>query len=358
MDRALVDIIGENWQKLHLSPLVVPEDYKSGIKPVLPKKAIGIEVEVENVRRAAFDQNMWGTKEDGSLRNNGIEFVSCPLAGKQIEIAVRHLFSVLPIGADFSERTSIHVHLNMRDSLVKDLLNLLLLYISFEKCLYRFAGEYRYRNIFCVPLQETQLPIILSNFIANGDLLSLIKQWQKYSGLNLLPLIPFGTVEFRQMHGHRDPDLLLNWINIIFRMFKYSKKYSFDELFNYIRTLNSTSKYEEFLTVVFEKEAELINFPKLKQAMEPGVSTIKMVSKPSMFVQQLISQIDNNSELLKSLGISVKSTLKEPSSLKTEFKPGFWDVYNFAQGQVERQPFFIQIDDGQAVEFNIPPLER
>ena len=159
------------------------------------------------------------------------------------------------------------------------LLNILLLYLVFEKLMYKFAGPTRYKNIFCIPIQETKLPIAVANFLVHGEVSSLIREWQKYSGLNLAPVRGFGTVEYRHMMGHRDPIYLLKWINILMRIHKYARKSDFMILFNRIRTLNTTSLYEEFLVDVFKGEAKLLLSEDLKNDMELGVSTVKSIAR-------------------------------------------------------------------------------
>lgn len=307
------------WPALRKGDWRRPESHLKlpNVELVDNKRKIGIEVEVENIRHATeHDRGVWYTKEDGSLRNSGCEYITIPILGDDVLYAVDHLFQVLPKNADFSDRTSIHVHVNMRDFTKEHLLNLVLLYIVFERLLYRFAGPARYRNIFCVPVQETKLPIALMNFITNGNVSSLIREWHKYSGMNLLPIKTQGTIEFRHMEGNRDTLRVLNWINLLLAMFKYAKEISFNELFNRINRLNNNSYYEEFVRVVFKDQAALLIISNIKYFMEQGVSTVKEISLPSPFLINLMSGINNNSDLLLSLGISDK--VKIPTQTTAE----------------------------------------
>lgn len=269
------------------------------------KSYIGIEVEVENIRKW-FDYNreIWNIKEDGSLRNNGREFVSVPIRGSGIQYAIENLFTTLPAEVDFSERTSIHVHFNVRAKTVEELFNIVVLYIVFEKLLYNFAGAHRYGNIFCVPLQETRLPTVLSNFLQSMEPRVLVQGWSKYSGLNLLPVNRFGTIEYRHMMGHRNAVKLMQWINIIFRMHRYAQRITFMELYNQIKVLNSDSLYGAFLMSVFDEDAQLLMGRDLQQEMENGVSTVKGITLPSPFQQQLQKDLSYESPLFTSLGIT------------------------------------------------------
>lgn len=95
---------------------------------------VGIEIEVENITQQVIPLAYWDAKSDGSLRNNGIELVSVPLQIKQVQLALEHVFDVLNQNnkPDFSNRTSIHIHVNCRDLTQDQLYNFILLYAIFE----------------------------------------------------------------------------------------------------------------------------------------------------------------------------------------------------------------------------------
>jgi len=330
----LVKDYGGRWNDL--ARLSYPfEDYMKAIpvasyKPfemVRPRLKIGIEVEVEKVAHhlgVNMANEMWMTREDGSLRQGGIEFVSIPIADQQIPWAIHYLFDqYLPKDADFSARTSIHVHVNVRNWSCKEILNLILLYIVFERLLYRFAGPQRYQNIFCVPIRETKLPIVLSNYLANGNFQGLLESWTKYSGLNLVPIRKFGTVEYRHMRGHRNTEYLLNWINVIQQLHKTACNVDFIELFDEIKMLNTTSSYEQFLMNTFKDQSVfLLGKCSLQREMEYGVSIVKSIQPPSQFIKKLLNDISNESDLLQSLKIIDKQTKKDINY----YAPGVWDV--------------------------------
>lgn len=311
------------WKSLQPIPKIeLPE---SPIPLVSTNTKIGVEVEVENIRGPIrYDSGFWVIKEDGSLRNHGYEFMSYPIEGNEIAYAINNLFNALPDAADFSERTSIHVHVNVRNFTVQRLLNVVLLYLVFEKTLYRFAGPYRYKNIFCVPIQETRIPVTIQNYLIRFRLNEFIHEWNKYSGLNLLPVKQFGTIEYRMMYGHREQDYLLRWINILLAIHTTAKEYQFMELFNMIQQLNSNSLYGDFLQLVFKEQSACLMGPNLKDEMETGVATVKLISLPSSFHKMLIEKLSNDSDLLRTLGITTELTTKEGMKIP---EPGIYDAY-------------------------------
>ena len=126
----------------------------------------GIEVEIEQVPSLdlvgvkTINDNryhIWNNVEDGSLRNNGREFVSIPMLGSDAEYCLNLLKTHLEknprtMGYEFTSRTSVHVHVNAQDMTPAQVRTLLLAYIVVEPLLYKFCSGRRHKNIFCVPV--------------------------------------------------------------------------------------------------------------------------------------------------------------------------------------------------------------
>ena len=223
---------------------------------------VGIEIEVENIKSEIPIKAYWSVKNDNSLRNNGVELVSNPLAIKQVEGALKHVFSALSTynEPDFSNRTSIHIHLNCRDLTQDQVWNLVTLYALFEKHFYKFAGNKRLNSIFCVPLFRTNQLTHLE-----GCLYHFEKKWHKYNGLNILPLFDhdgqrgYGTIEFRHLYGTNDIHEILDWINDIMCLRVAAMTMSREELTEMIKTLNTTSKYFGLYAQVFRKGRQILS---------------------------------------------------------------------------------------------------
>src|SRR6266849_8881837 len=78
---------------------------------------VGIEVEMEdtlNKFSSGLYEHLWTFRADGSLRNNGLEAVSIPLKGEWIKRGLKTLFDCIK-NIHFSPRTSIHIHLDVRE---------------------------------------------------------------------------------------------------------------------------------------------------------------------------------------------------------------------------------------------------
>lgn len=185
---------------------------------------VGIECEIEDVYLNSFHiPSNWRVEEDGSLRNNGVEFISMPLTCQEASEAFRALHKTIKYRGNndpFSERTSIHVHLNCFNMEPKQVRTLLLIYAIWEPIFFQMVHPRRMENIHCVPLFDTVIPQFY-----NKSLEVLIDKWGKYSAINLLPLKEYGTVEFRHMHGHNDPMLFDQWLHAIENLWKFSMKW-------------------------------------------------------------------------------------------------------------------------------------
>ena len=265
-----------------------------------PKLLVGVEVEVENVQ--SIDPGLllcfWDMTEDGSLRNNGREFRTwaCPLL--YVEPALRQLFYGLNHDVDFSKRCSIHVHIDVRQLTLSQLVGMMLTYTAVENLLFRFASLERRRNIFCVPVTETRL---LTNTWADpiNMLMGINQIWQKYSALNMLPIQKFGTIEFRQMPGTANVKQLLIWIDLLSRLRVYAYKTPLKTIIETISSLNTSSRYRQFVESVFEELTVFLDTTSLLQEMEKPVSIVKNSTVTNLFHQWVANSKTKDSSFNK-----------------------------------------------------------
>lgn len=246
---------------------------------------VGIEVEVENVQTFNQVSPYWTITEDGSLRNSGREFVSIPIKAYRAEQALNVLFkNTINKDVEFTERTSIHVHMNIRTLTIAQLEALVLTYMVFEKSLFSFAGEDRYNNIFCVPLVETDIGKHLNALIQRKH--PHVK-WQKYTSLNLLPIMEKGTVEFRHLGGTGDIARIITWINLILSLKKFALQKPPSYIWSRIESLNTTSEYKMFGDEVFGELIHLLWNDSFNTNVSECVSYIKLHCIENPFKQEL-----------------------------------------------------------------------
>lgn len=200
---------------------------------------VGIEVELEGLPRPyyAYQEEgrldpYWNSVEDGSLRRSsrghGVEFVfNTPMFGKDVvdalEVLHREVGDAVP-----SPRTSVHVHLDVRDMDFNQLVKLLCVYLVIEPIFFHQVDPSRKNNPYCVPLRSCRRYIKnlargLSG-TSNGNFISSIAQHSgyKYTALNVLPITSQGSIEFRHKEGTTDVPELLRWINMILSLKKYA----------------------------------------------------------------------------------------------------------------------------------------
>lgn len=258
--------------------LCVPARTKECDTIIKSSRAVGIEVEVENlVNFEGLRSTVWRTTEDGSLRNGGVEFVSKPTPANLVKLALNDLYTALKQNCSFSMRTSIHVHVNAQDMTRDQIKGLIALYTLCEQSLYRFIGRGRDRNIFCLPLYSST---ILISGEANFD--RNMRRWNKYFGFNILPLQQYGTVEFRHMAGTIKADQVEQWIDIVTRLVDFCANMDYTKFMQDLPTL-SFSDFYEVVTSIFGKlsplqfrESEFKEALKLVKASAPPSSASRL----------------------------------------------------------------------------------
>jgi hypothetical protein len=211
---------------------------------------MGLELEIENFR---YDTPVYATRheEDGSLRNNGCEVITSPIRHKYLRSLLDKVVKTHRLTEDnYSDRTSVHVHVNVQDMTEPQLATLFLTYQSVERLLFSFVGEERENNIFCVPLYQAG---IATGFVSETptEFLRGLRRWQKYTAFNVIPVSEQGTVEFRHLYGTCDVDTICNWLNLIACLFKYSTSVSYEDAKKRIMRLNTESNYEQYVVSIF-----------------------------------------------------------------------------------------------------------
>lgn len=250
------------------------------IKMAAPMFLFGMEVEVENVPDPVIrcqKQPYWIITTDNSLRDYGFEFITPPLRADQFEGALKQLNYSLPNNCRFTPRTSVHVHMNVRDLNIEQINSLILIYTVIEGVLFNWVGT-RKDNVFCIPIIDTDYVQNYITFV--NDPRDMVESWNKYTAFNMQPVCTKGTVEFRHMYGTANVNVLLKWINILSKLKQFAKKYTLMQVKSTILELNSNSQYEMFIDDVFEDYAEELKrtTPNLQESMQHEVSYAKLAT--------------------------------------------------------------------------------
>jgi Putative amidoligase enzyme len=259
----------------------------------LPKTYVGLEYEWENTSKFPYQtythnttlnaiatavKSYFAFHVDGSLRENGMEFTFRePYAGTRILAAIDAMDDAArAFSFTASYRTSLHVHLDLSElAYPKDAHRVAALYALVEPLLYKFVGQNRDGCNYCIPwyanphhylryaavLKPFQKGFTEDRFtndlgIKLGSELNANKAHHKYSGMNMMSMGQFGTVEFRQAPVNMQKEKILAWINILMRIKKYvmDSQWEPEQLYSQVKIWGPT----EFIQRVFLTEANFL----------------------------------------------------------------------------------------------------
>jgi hypothetical protein len=179
----------------------------------------GLELEVEEARvPSEVSTTLWTTVHDGSLRDNGVEFLSRrPMTRAEVERSVP-IFYEWRDRYNFQDniRTSTHVHVNVLGKTAEQVAAICAVYTLVEPLLFRYCGRLREENIYCVPWYRATQELESVRHLHKGEILTHMAC--KYSALFLEPLIRFGTLEFRHAPIFQTAGELLTWVDICERI--------------------------------------------------------------------------------------------------------------------------------------------
>jgi hypothetical protein len=208
------------------------------------KGAVGIEVEVEGnkfpkppgcegsytpVKMPGW--KFWSYVHDGSLRgkDNAEYVLTKPIEFSQVVDAVNELFTKLnEFGSvlDDSNRTSVHVHLNCQDFHFNRLAALMALHFTFEEVLTQWCGEHRVGNLFCLRSRDASAIISHIRKFLRSDGRYEFGEGMHYAGFNASALRKHGSVEIRTLRGVNDPQVIIDWVETLQRLYELSASYT------------------------------------------------------------------------------------------------------------------------------------
>jgi len=268
--------------------------YSPDARWVLPKSMIGLEFEYEGVHDVPliFEGNQllkssWTTHKDDSLKDNGTEFIfASPMFGADAYNAIQGLMEgARKLQWKCSVRAGIHVHLDVRDLELSQLIGFIILYTIVEPILFQWIGDNRENFIFCIPFYKADESLLETCKLVKSALqdekyqsnltYGVSKKFNRYSALNLQALSKFGSVEFRHMRTTHDFPRVIDWINMIQSLKAATFKLPTSDG-AIIKTAKSTPSHE-FLKYVFGNElaAKLWTADAPRLMHEVGIPTAK-----------------------------------------------------------------------------------
>jgi hypothetical protein len=287
-----------NMKVSDLFPISRP-DRRDGANRFLPpaefpyNNRVGIEIEVEGINgNAGYDDHGdytpqweeirrgWLSKEDGSLRNGGIEYIT--LIGIRAGEALAHLkgldkFIQEQRNSKFSFRCGLHIHLDVSEHTLEELYKVCVVYSVLEDLLFLVSGGRR-ENKFCVAVLDSYT--IVPKVIHYGHekkwdhLEATLAEGTKYMAMNLLPIRQFGSIEFRHHYGTSDPDQIRRWMTILSDVVEGSRSLKVEELEAALIEVNTTSEYEKLVKYLLPHSYKEFTGD-LKDHLYQGVAFVK-----------------------------------------------------------------------------------
>lgn len=199
----------------------------------IPDQHVGVEIELEGQSRKEMNAHedrgapFWAAHEDGSLRE-GIEYtLNQPLMGTALREAINYFFDNFT-KFTASPRTSIHVHMNMRqdNETVEGLRNMVVLYYMYEDAFFQIADENRKWSSYCNAFEDNP-PALLEAVVDPTMSIEALQltlaqsartNVNRYYGLNLNALSKYGTIEFRHFPLVDNRERLIDWLKLIMEL--------------------------------------------------------------------------------------------------------------------------------------------
>jgi hypothetical protein len=226
----------------------------------------GIEIEAEGEGMRKVANKYWNTEDDGSLRGeypeSRAEFVmKKPVTAEEVKPALESLVKALE-GAkfDFSYRTSVHVHVNVQELTMAQILNMVYTYLLLEEPLMTYCGKARKGNRFCLRLRDAEGMLeVLREMFRDENGYRNAGDNVRYSAINLAALNKYGSIEFRGMRGNIDVETIHTWTKILGSIREFATQHeSPKSILALVEKLGAIT----FMKTVLGENFDILNYPR------------------------------------------------------------------------------------------------
>ncbi len=248
---------------------------------------VGIEIEIEGSGFIGLGPAVgnWRRTNDGSLRGND----SAELVLKR-PVALHKVPKVLQDVVDWmeetdikwepSERTGVHIHINVQQMTERQVFTFASLYLMLEDVLTAYCGPSRTGNLFCLTSGDAERTIeVLIKCARRGSFTPALRDNFRYAALNFLALMKYGSLEFRAMETPPLDELverLFNWARMLHAVRSTSlRAKSPRELIEQV----SKAEGAAFLRGIMPLDLfNLLNTPQAEQQLMAGVRRVQDVA--------------------------------------------------------------------------------
>jgi len=225
---------------------------------------VGIEIELEASNTFPKEKEelpaIWSYHKDGSLRgfDNAEYVLDKPIKFDEVDKAVDDLWQVLAnkkVKLTPSNRTSVHVHLNVQGFYLNRLTAFAGLYFAVEEVLTQWCGEHRVGNLFCLRAKDAPAIITQLRRFIRSDMQTQIRDNYHYSGFNAHAIHKFGSIEIRTLRGAMDASVIKAWVGILRRLYELSA--DFPDPRTFVDMFSAIGPYEFYETILGEYAADV-----------------------------------------------------------------------------------------------------
>lgn len=215
---------------------------------------VGIELEFEgaNLPAEGFG-TFWKRVADGSLRGESGEFIlKKPIHRKEVAASLDLLEKVFASNGTKivpTYRAGTHIHINVQDLNLPQVINFITLYFMFENTLLKLCSPERIGNHFCLRAKDASAIIdMLCSTVSRGSTDALHSDNFRYAAINVTSLPKFGSLEFRALESTTDWKKLQLWTDLHLALKDMALRYP-----DPVSILNEASGkgFEEFAKEVF-----------------------------------------------------------------------------------------------------------
>lgn len=249
---------------------------------------VGIEIECEGENLREVNNKYWKAENDGSLRGvfpeTRAEFIlKAPIPVKEVKKALNNLKGELKEAKfKFSFRTSVHVHVNVQEFTIPELVGFIYAALLLEEPFMQYCGEARKNNRFCLRMQDAEgMWDTLKGFVRNDpdEPFLLNENSIRYANINLASLNKYGSLEFRGMRGNLDVDVLTNWAEALISLREFCRGKDIIDIHNTFTKLGPA----KFMEGTLNRASKHFEYPSLDEDVRRSFSLA--IDLPHMYKQ-------------------------------------------------------------------------
>lgn len=209
------------------------------VKPsgFLTNRYFSTEIEIVDPNRESTTS--WASVGDSSISEGGIEYLSGPMVGKN---AIDEIFSECQrLGGFIDDSCGFHLHIDFGEETEETVKKFSAACGVLENLAFDFVKPNRKTSKYCKPCGaafiNNLLNLPLDKAIYDTDDLSRIEYCKKnkyhesrYHWLNLHSYFYRGTIEIRQHHGTKNPQVIANWAELWLKIAEWSKQQSIRDI--------------------------------------------------------------------------------------------------------------------------------